>query len=526
MNHKSSGFEDYWRILTRIWGILIRRKWSFLITLFLITFFAGGLAYVLPDVYSSTTMIFVEPQKVPEDYVKPTITTEVQERLKTITQQILSRTRLEKIIKEFGLYQGTGQKCKFESVLAHVPFLAPYCNFDPLDTDAAVTKMREDIDVEVKGDKVFTITYQGSDPETVMQVTNKIASLFIEENLKVREQQVEGTSEFLETELRNIRLVLEQHEQRIRDFKQQYMGELPEQLDANLKALDRFQMELKSTDEALKGAIDRKEALEKLLATADPDDPVTGVGGNTLITRLEQLKAELTRLRSEYKEGYPDIALIQKEIQEIEASLARGEGSTEHEKEKGTTGVRRNPFIKNLLAQLSERNLEIKSLKDRREELTRQIRIYEKRVENTPAREQQLMTIMRDYENIQKNYQSLLDKRLQARISENLEKRQQGEIFRILDPANYPTVPYSPNRLMIVLIGMVIGSASGIGLVLLRDQVDQSFKTEEELWEALGIPVLASIPHRPALRRVIKKPLKTDSGPGGAYKPAPKAGQR
>ena len=506
--------------------IFLRRKWYFLLSFVGIILISGLVAYVLPDVYRSTTVIFVESQKVPENYVRPTVTTKIEGRINTITQQIMSRTRLEKIIQEFGLYQGTGQRSGLEAILVNIPWVNSYLGFTALGTGEAVDRMRKDIEVNVNGDNrgadlAFTVSYQGLNPEVTMHVTEKLASLVIEENLKIREKQAEGTSEFLENELNNSRLRLEQQEKQIKEFKQRYMGELPQQLDANLRALDRFQMEMKATLEALKAAEDRKESIEKLLAVALPE---SGMGSNTLLTRLDQLKTQLSKLQAEYKEDYPDIALVRKEIKEIEEALVKGDKNLESKSDSPARGSRntlsqnqsRDPITQNLATQLRDVKIEVSVLKTRRTNLMKQISLYEKRVEDTPLREQQLMTIMRDYENIQKNYQSLLDKRLEAKISENLEKRQQGEIFRILDPANLPLSPYKPNRAMMFLVGLVIAFGGGLGLVFLREQLDQSFKTGEELSEAVGMPVLAVIPHQPLLKRV--RPLKTHLPVRGVHK--------
>ncbi len=499
--------------------IFLWRKWYFLLPFVGIILISGLLAYILPDVYRSTTVILVESQKVPENFVRPTVTAKIEGRLNTITQQIMSRTRLEKIIQEFGLYQGARQRSGLEAIMINIPWVNSYLGLLALRTDEAVGRMKKDIEVNVNGDNrsadlAFTVSYQGLNPEVTMHVTEKLASLFIEENLKIREKQAEGTSEFLENELNNSRLRLEKQEKQIKEFKQRYMGELPQQLDANLRALDRFQMEMKATLEALKAAEDRKESIEKLMATAPLESEV---GGNILLTRLDQLKTQLSNLRSEYKEDYPDIALVQKEIKGIEEALAKGDKNLESESNSHSKGTpersrsqssrSRDPMTQNLTTQLREASLEISGLKTRRVNLNNQIALFEKRVENTPLREQQLMTIMRDYENIQKNYQSLLDKGLEAKISENLEKRQQGEIFRILDPADLPLSPYKPNRAIIVLVGLMFALGGGLGLVFLREQLDQSFKSGEELSEAMGMPVLATIPHQPLLKRV--QPFKT-----------------
>jgi len=284
MNEKPIPILEYW-------GIFLGRKWSFLVPFVSIILISGLLAYILPNVYRSTTVIFVESQKVPENFVRPTVTAKVEGRLNTLTQQIMSRTRLEKIIQEFGLYQGKGYRSGLEGILINIPWVNSYLGFMALSTEEAVELIRKDIKVDVSGnrnnaDLAFTVSYQGLNPEVTMHVTETLASLFIEENLKIREKQAEGTSEFLENELNSSRIRLEQQEKQIKEFKQQYMGELPQQLDANLRALDRFQMELKATLEALKAAEDRKESTEKVLAATSPENQV---GSNTMLTRLDQL---------------------------------------------------------------------------------------------------------------------------------------------------------------------------------------------------------------------------------------------
>jgi polysaccharide chain length determinant protein (PEP-CTERM system associated) len=455
----------------------------------------------------------VEPQKVPENYVRATVTGRVEDRLRTITQQIMSRTLLEKIIQEFKLYQGAHQSSELEALLADIPILGSYLGLKPLESDTAVERMRKDITVTVKGESTFTIAYQAMDPMVAMNVTNKLAYLFIEENLKVREQQVEGTGEFLENELNNSRQLLDRYEKQISEFKQRYVWELPQQLEPNLQALNRFQTELKTTNEDLTFALERKRSLEDLSSNSDllsSDQETLGndVGDSSLIVRLEQLKSQLSKLRLEYKEDYPDILQLRKQIQEVEGAIANSsKASTKTSKRKAKTSPAEVSLPLNLAIQLDQVNLEISTLKARKTYLANQIELYQKRVENTPLREQKLQSIMRDYENIQSNYHSLLEKRLQAKISENLEKRQQGEVFRILDLANYPVVPYKPNRWKIILIGIILALGSGVGLALLREEVDQTIRTEEQLWELIKFPVLASIPHRPVPKqpRLVKR---------------------
>ncbi len=501
--------NDYFRIL---W----RRKWYFLISLFIGSLIAGGGAYVLPDIYRSTTLIFVEPQKVSAEYVKPTTTDKVGDRLRTLTQQIMSRTRLERIRDEFGLYNGRESRSGIDRVLEKIPFVAGYLKFPPLNSSAAIGRMREDIDISVKGQKVFTIAYEGESPELAMKVTNRLASMLIEENLLDREQQAEGTSEFLESELENIRQVLEENEQKIREFKQRYMGELPQQLEANLRALDRFQLELKLTAEALNISENKREAMQQLLTgtVAQRVQPPSSSG--TGLLRLRQLETELTMLKAEYQEGYPDIAILEREIQDIKDSQAKKALELSAQGDELGVGRTQDPLIQRLRGELGKSKIEIARLKGKRVNLEKQIRDFEERVENTPVREQQLTTIMRDYGNIQKNYQSLLGKRLEAKISENLEKRQKGEIFRVLDPADYPTGPSKPNRIFILVMGILLSAGVGGGMAFLRDWMDQSFSNEVELFEAFGVPVLGVIPHQSLIKR--RRPISARRVRQGIYK--------
>lgn len=460
--------------------IILRRKW-FIIIPFVISIV--GIIYTLLTItpmYKSTTLILVEPQKVPEDYVRSTVTVDMRDRLNTITQQVMSRTRLESIVKEFDLYREEREKVTTEEV---------------------VELMRKQIEINVKGKDSFTISYVGYNPETIMHVTNRIASLFIEENLKVREQQAEGTTEFLDAQLQNFKTALEQHEGQIKTFKERYMGELPSQLDTSLRTLDRLQLELQTTNEATRAAEDRKIMLEKQLTEINPTLTILSGGSNVVASidpgrvRLAALQAELSQLSRIYTDKYPDIVRLKREISELEKELEKGKSS---EKGSNTTSrpqmVSGNPLYNTLSSQLIDVNTDIGNLKRKQKEITKNIAVFQGRVERIPQREQQMTSLMRDYENTKANYQNLLNKKLQAQLAENLEKRQKGEQFRILDPANLSQKPFKPNPKKIILFGIVLGLGSGGGLAFLLEYIDASFRKAEDVYATLGIPVLASVP--------------------------------
>jgi polysaccharide chain length determinant protein (PEP-CTERM system associated) len=348
--------------------------------------------------------------------------------------------------------------------------------------------MRTNIAITVTGGSTFSITYTGENPYVVQQVTNKLASLFIDENLKVREEQAEGTAEFLESELERVKKKLEEQEGQLRAFKQKYMGELPSQLDANLRTLDRLQMEKIALDEQLRKAKESFELMSQidLFGLGEIEGiPAEGPGD----ARLQALKGRLADLLRTYKENYPDVVVLKREIAQLEAEIERKRA------EEPPKSLTREPVVEVQKAPETEFSSTIASLRQRIDEVTKEIRRYQERVDNTFLREQQLAVILRDYDTISKTYQGLLDKRQNARIAENLERRQKGEIFRILDPAELPERPFKPNRRLLIALGCLLGLGSGIGLALVREQLDPSIRSETDLVQATtGIPLLSVIP--------------------------------
>ena len=449
--------------------IALRRKWFVIIPLVVSIIGVILTLLLVPRSYKSTTMILVEHQKVPESYVNPTVTADINERLNTITQQVMSRTRLESIVNEFGLYNKEKSNITNEEL---------------------VGLMRGSIEIDIKGGRgggrtsAFSISYMGSDPETVMHVTNRLASLFIEENLKVREQQAEGTTEFLDNQMQGLKTDLEAHETQIKLYKEKYMGELPSQIDATLRTLDRLQLERKIVSDQLSTSVDRKIMIEGQLSETNAQEIATDkTSKDPQKRKLAELQAELTRLSSSYTDKYPEITRLKREISEIETQINTDKG-TESE---GTN-------IDRLSKKLTDVNKEIAKLKEEQENIAKRISVLQGRVERIPERELQMTALMRDYQSTRENYQSLLNKKLDAQLAENLEKRQKGEQFKILDPANLPIKPFKPDPNRIILMGIALGVGSGVGLVVLLEVIDASFRKPDDVYAVTGIPVLATIP--------------------------------
>lgn len=487
-------------------AIGLRRKWHIIIPLIIGVLVSFGVYKYLPKVYKASTLILVQSQRVPESYVRPTITDSVASRLNTISQEILSRTRLEKVIQEFNLYSDIRDKVPLEGI---------------------VEIMRKVIEVKVQTNpqnertqNSFSISFEDKDPKTVMMVTNKLASLFIEENLKVRESQAEGTSDFISKELVSMEERLKRREQDIRNFKERSMGQLPQQLDANLRILERLQDQLKTTNENMRAAEDRsvlfQNQIEQLKmrerfstsrgsrgseGTSSEELSVGRGAEDPLVIQYNNLKRELASAQSKYKDTHPDVIDLKRKIANLEPQV---EAKLKSRREGGVTEEnlpppRLDPDAERLITQYTEQYnsalLEAKRAKEEAKNLKEQIVLYQRRIEDTPRREQELVLLTRDYDLLKTNYQSLSDKKIQSQMAENLERKQQGEQFKILDPARIPEKPVKPDRNKILLIGAVIGIVAGFGLAWFRESMDQSFHTVSDVESYLEIPVIATIPN-------------------------------
>jgi polysaccharide chain length determinant protein (PEP-CTERM system associated) len=487
--------------------IFLRRFWYILIPMVVV--FAGASIYALtaPKVYRATTLVLVIPQKIPEAIIKPTVTSSIEDRLQSIGQEVLSRTRLEQIIAELKLYPKEIKSLSKEEV---------------------VELMRKNIKIEIKGvgegsrsssrtEGYFTISYFGEDPQVVTMVTNKLASLFIEENLKFREQQAQGTVEFISTELKAAKEKLDEQDKEITAFKKQNLNELPEQRDANLKVLEQLQLQHQRISESLGKAEDRKLVLQSQLSsskvlgmpaqnsdTSMEETPIpssqSSPAGDLNEKHLILLKAQLEELLAKYTPKHPDVVVTKKKIAELEKNIQESEKPViPQEKTRAVRKVDPLRAQANLIqeerkSQLLATDLEIKKLKNEDVKLKTMMSEYQARIEKTPMRELTLNALSRDYKNTYETYQSLLQKNVISQQAENLERRQKGEQFKILDPARIPEKPFKPDIPKTLLVGLLLGVGAGIGMAFLREQMDRSFRDAEDLTTTLGIKVLANIP--------------------------------
>jgi len=469
--------------------IFYRRIWYIIIPIIIIFPIAIIYAFNAPKMYSATTLILVTPQKIPEAFVKTTVTSRIEDRLQSISQEIMSRTNLEELIKGYNLYPEILKEDNMEEVVA---------------------VMRNDIKLNIKGNEgYFRISFINKDPKITAMVANKLGSLFIEGNLKLREQQAKSTSEFINLEMQTVKISMEEIENIITLFKKQNINELPEQLQANLRVLEQLQLQSQRIANSLKAAEERKLFLQKQIS--DLRMQGTAVSGSNITqslldpqiqgeSRLMQLFAMLENLKSKYTEKHPDIIMIKKEIESIQKQNSQNgsNDSMSAVKDKdaisGFINKQSGFFSQELKNQLASTNFEIENLKEENRKISFKMAEYQNRIENTPIRELELNALMRDYQNISGNYQALLEKNNAAKQAENLEIRQKGEQFRIVDPARIPLKPFKPNIPRIILFGLLFGIGSGGGLAFLREQMDRSFRDAEDVDNTLGLKVLVSIP--------------------------------
>ncbi len=464
--------------ITKYLDIAQRRRYWIIIP-FLVSILAG-LTYTLvaPKVFEATTLILVQSQSVPQDFVRSIVTEAIEDRLRTISQQVTSRTNLETVIRDHRLSQEMGQSTSL---------------------DALVEAVRKRIKIDVSkagsgrgGTSAFTLSFRGPDPQKVMQVTNALASNFISQNLEIRESQVLGTSAFLADELESVRKRLMAKEEELKGYRERYMGGLPDQLNANLAMLQRLQSQADQLSKNLGDAENRKILIQQTVEDTRKGRqalvPSSTQGPET--RDLASLRNELAALEAKYTPSHPDVVRLKKVIETMEASESKPRTDSRGE----AVGLSRAE--QTLIQQLRDIELDIASTRAEIRKVHAEMGAYQKRVEDTPKREQELFSIQRDYENLKSLYDSLLKRKLEADIAVSMEKKQKGEQFRIIDPAKIPTYPVDPDLRKIFLMVLALGLGLGGGLAYFVEMMDTSYRSPDEIQKELKLPILVSIPFR------------------------------
>jgi polysaccharide chain length determinant protein (PEP-CTERM system associated) len=438
-------------------------------------------------------LILVVPQRVPEEYVRSTVTTRIEDRLRSINQQITSRTRLEPVIKEFNLYPEEVRTGLMEDVVEH---------------------MRRDIKTEIIRSDAFRISYLYDDPRTSMRVTERLASMYIDESLRDREVLADSTNQFLDSQLAAAKQRLIDHEKKLEAYKMRFSGQLPAQVPANLQVMQNAQLQIQSVLDSLNRDRDRRLTLERQLldmgaetsappspVAAEPEDEAKDPVATPAAVELARARKALEDMRLQKRDSHPDVVRQQRMVADLELKAAN-EATLLSMTPIGQRRVNRNDpaaiarqeRIEQLRSELDSVKRQVDQKEQEEVRLRSLIGEYEGRVESAPARESDLTELMRDYETLQRSYTTLLAKKEEAQVSANLERHQIGEQFKILDPPRLPEKPYSPNRPLLYAMGSTFGLGLGLLLAGFMEYRDQTLKTDADVVATLTLPVLAMIP--------------------------------
>jgi polysaccharide chain length determinant protein (PEP-CTERM system associated) len=484
--------------------IALRRGWIAALSLVICGGAAWGIAKRLPNQFRSETLIMLMPQRIPDSYVKAAVTGKIEDQLNTLEDQILSRSRLERIILDLNLYPALRRTLPMEDV---------------------VQRMRDDIGpIKVEGKESFRLQYISDDARTAQKTTEKLASLFIEESIRDRENLAEDTSQFLNAQLEDARRQLKEHEKKLEEYRTRFGGELPSQVATNLQAVQNLQVQLQNLSEATDRARERRLTFERIVVDLESDVPgvvpspaatspgsaadIPAVGSTT--EQLRAARAGLQNAQLRYKPDHPIMRQLQRRIAELETKLKDEKAKAPAENTATATpapDVNATPAERMRQQRLKDARLQMADI-DRQlaEKQTQETRLrtlvaeYQGKLDAVPRRESDLVELTRDYTTLQATYQSLLSKQGEAKLAANLERRNIGAQFKVLDQARVPERPFSPNRLQIDLGGAATGLLVGLLLIGWLEYRDTTFASEEDVVRALDLRVLALIPLMPSER--------------------------
>lgn len=468
---------------------LIIHKWR-LISISLLLGVSIGLVYYfyVPKIYQSATLLSYESRQINPAKMDPEEgKVKLDETLATLKQLVTSRNNLEKVITQFSLYQEARNRLPIEDV---------------------IEAMRGDISIvpAQKGD-IFSVSYQGADPQKVMKVANGLASLFIEENLKYREERATETSKYTESELATSKKVLDEKEQQMRDYKLKNFNEMPEQRQSNLTQLQTLiqqnqgiQTSIQELERTKVMAQEQAGMQQRLVSLRYSGETAQNSGGRqpeTDADRLARLQAHLEELQGKYTEKHPEIRRTKQMIAQLEEKIGKGQGATSQKtgpSSGGRAAIAASLESQRLQAQLKQIDINISQLRETQAGIPAQIAKYQRWIEAAPIREAEWNGLTRDYSELRRHYDQLVAQNLQAQSAESLERNQKGSKFKIVDSARLPEKPFKPNFLKILLIAVAGSLALSVGAILVGDFVDTSFRDAGDLEEYLGVPVICAIP--------------------------------
>ena len=456
--------------------IIKRRKWGLILPAVVVFLVAVVISLVLEPVYRSTSTILIEDQDISRDYVVATGTSFVEQRLQTINQRIMSSARLLEIINKFNLYADKRNRMTTEEIVDQMR--NKDTKFAPVTSDVVDPRTGRPSMATI----AFTVSYEGRNPTVVQEVTNVLSSLYLEENIKFKEQQNTNVMKFLSEEVAGVQTNLEELEKKIAVYKAKNSLFLPERYQSNLQVVEQSERDADRMKDELRSLKEKESALQSQLASIPPTT-------NKDLERLNDLRLQLVNLKTRVSDQYPDVIKLKAEIAEMERRLsAEGRLATDNQPPN-------NPIYISLSAQLASTQSEIESVKRQITDLNNKKREYSQRLENSPRVEEGYKNLLVERNNTQAKYDDLMKKNMEAKVASGLEKGQMGQRFTLISPAQLPEKPVKPNRLAIMLIGLILGIGSGVGTASFMEFSDHSVRNAEALIKATGFAVLASIPN-------------------------------
>jgi uncharacterized protein involved in exopolysaccharide biosynthesis len=540
---QNANFPQNIRSLTDYIDIVRRRFKAFVITALFVALSSVLIAFLIPPTYKSASTILIEQQEIPQDLVRSTVTSYADQRVQIISQRVMTRPNLLNIIQQFHLYEDERKE-------------------DPI--EVVIEQMREDINLSMisadvvdprsgrptKATIAFKLSYVSESPELAQKVTDKLTSLYLNENLKTRTVMAAEAAGFLTDEAGRLSKKITFLEKELANFKERHLGSLPELTEMNLRLMERTDQELLEVDRQIRSVKERKIYLNSELAKLSPNLAIFSETGERIlgpVDRLKILQSKLVSLTAVYSSDHPEIVRTRKQIEALKAELGEGEPdgaasivvtsemdnrlakakqnfevlqkrySPNHpevkraqrevqqlqnaiENQSAATNIALeqkpdNPAYIQLQAQLSAANAELESLQDKSTALHKKLSMYEERITESPQVERKFRMLRRDYENAWGKYQEVKSKQMEAQIAKELESERKGERFTLIDPAQLPEEPVSPNRTAIILMGLILAMGCGMGIMALRENLDKTIHSSRTIAVMLEVAPLAVIPY-------------------------------
>ena len=513
-----------------------RRKREILSVFLIISLIGAGIALFWPPSYRSTATILIEEQELPTDLVRSTVTSYADQRIQTIKHRIMTRSTLWKLIEQYDLYPKMRKSKSTEEILKE---MTDNIKVDVISAEVVDRRTGQQTNATI----AFTLSYRGENPQVTQKVASDLTSLFLSENLKVRERNVQDSSSFLKDEASKLLVHIDDVEKKIARIKNDSGGALPELIQFNMQLMEQADRELINLEQDIRIQKDHKTTLEGQLATLKPNTPLISETGEKILDTSERLKvlrtqyiskssylepdhpdlikmkremealekeagtekdlkglskhlsdekANLASLIDRFGEDHPDVVRSRKIIAGLEKEFLTPDAKVE-EKEKEIPAE--NPAYVNIKSQLDSAEQTLKSLELSRDRIKSKMKDLADRIQRTPYIEQDYIDLIRDRDNSSSKYNEIRSKLMEARVSEGLESEHKGEKFSLIDPPAFPEKPESPNRGLIVVLGFVLAFAGGIGAGAVTESMDHSIRTSDTINRLTHIAPLAVIPY-------------------------------